>query len=195
MQTFPYSVIGAHGEVLATGTTTDRKLIPGELVLDQTAPPNHWWDGQRFVGIPAQPSPAHLWDWGAHQWVDGRDVDAWRRQKWAEVKHAREAAIAAGVTVAGLGVFDADERACAAVQRELLVRENAGTDYSVRWTMHAKSGNAGVDLKWSGFGMVAAAILGHIPAMHAIARQLRDQIDAPGATVGELAAIRWPNPP
>lgn len=193
MQTYPYSVIGEHGEVLATGTTTDRALIPGQ-VLDRAAPPGHWWDeaSDTFVPIQPQPSPAHAWDWPSHAWVDVRDVDAWRRQKWQEVKAERARRIAAGVEVAGLGTFDADERAAAAVQQQLTLMNATVGDFSVRWTLHASSGNAPVTLDRHEFARVALGVLAHIPAMHAIARELRDRIDAPGASIGELVAVRWP---
>jgi hypothetical protein len=127
--------------------------------------------------------------------VDVRDVQAWRTQKWDEVKTERDRRIADGVAVAGLGTFDADERARAAVLAELAVMDATEGDYRIRWTLHAKSGNEARELDRALFARVASAVLGHIPAMHAIARGLRDRIQAPDVSIGELTALRWPDPP
>ncbi|CAN7537070.1 DUF4376 domain-containing protein [Variovorax sp. LjRoot130] len=187
MQTFPYSVIGDHGEVLNSGTTTDVQLIPGD-VIEQLAPPAHWWNASSsaFVPIGAQPTPYHTFDWPTHQWVSQRTTEMHRADKWREIKAAREAFIAAGVTLPGLGQFDADAAAALNITATYAVLDDMPDDWTIQWT---RLDNSAVSLTKDEFRRVAMRVLTHANFAHSISRRLRDRIEA--STGAALEAIVW----
>ncbi|CAN7468037.1 DUF4376 domain-containing protein [Variovorax sp. LjRoot175] len=187
MQIFPYSVIGPHGEVLGTGTTTDVKLIPGD-VIEQLAPSAHWWDAasSAFVPIGPQPTPYHTFDWPSHQWVSQRTTEMHRADKWREIKAAREAFITGGVMLPGLGRFDADAAAAINVTGQYAALDALPDDWTVEWT---RFDNSAVTLNKEQFRRVAMAVLTHATDAHAIGRRLRDRIEVSSGAA--LEAIQW----
>jgi hypothetical protein len=187
MQTYPYSIIGAHGEVLGTGTTTDISIIPGD-VIPHAAPPEHWWDAasEAFVAKGAQPTPYHRFDWPTHQWVSQRTTEMHRADKWREMKAAREARIASGVNLPGLGRFDADAAAALNITATYAVLDDMPEGWTIQWT---RFDNTAVTLTKEQFRRVAMAVLTHTTDAHAISRRLRDRIEASSGAA--LEAITW----
>ena len=91
----------ATGRVLFGGTCEDRAALAqaGRVVLDVLAPAGaDWWDGAAFQFKPQRPSRHHIWDWGAHSWVDNRTL--------AEAKQAKADELRAAAAAELLGYMD-----------------------------------------------------------------------------------------
>lgn len=188
-KSIPFTVIGDHGRVLSTGFSM---ILPPEsagVVLEQQAPSiDHWWNGEAFVDKGPQPSVHHIFDWPTHQWVDPRDLGAWKAQKWDEVKAARETALAAGLVVGNLGRFDTDATAALNITGVYAALDAMPEGWTIDWT---RFDNTSITLAKEQFREMALAVLTYNASVHATGRMLRDQINAAGA-VGELVGIRWP---
>jgi hypothetical protein len=186
MQTFPYSVIGPHGRVIASGTTTDVRLVPlatGETIIYQRAPTDHWWDAraEAFVPMGAQPSLHHQFDWPTHQWVDERTLEVRRQQKWTEIKAARDLAEVSGFPYMGK-VIQSDAKS---VQR---ITVAASVSEGKDWTC---ADNTVLQLDVEGVKGMPAALARHIDQLHQTAKELRARINAAGSPA-EIDAIAWP---
>jgi hypothetical protein len=181
MQVFPYSVIGQHGQVLATGTTNDLDLILGPLVIREAAPGAHWWDGEKFVPMGDQPSMFHRFDWPTHQWVDERTLDTHRQQKWIEIKAARDLAEVSGFPYMGK-VIQSDPDSV----RRITVAASVSVPRA--WTC---ADNSVLYLDVEGVKGMPAALTQYTDQLHEKARALRARIKAAGSTE-EIDAISWP---
>ena len=145
-----------------------------------------------FVPMPAQPGPWAVWDWGAHAWVDSRTLDDLKAEKWAEIKHAREAAKVAPTMATPYGVFDANAVAIENVKSTIIGRresESLGAQLPpITWTL---ADDSDVQLTTNQLAEVGVLLLGRGNAAHDIARALRGQITA-AESAAALDAITWP---
>lgn len=116
--------------------------------------------------FPAQPSPAHVWDWGLYDWVPSPAA-------LAELKFARSEAVnalrdqkrAAPISYMGI-LFDADSASVANMQG-LATRIERGDGLTLGWIGWRTWDNTMV---WASEG--ASEVLAHL---HALARALEDR--------------------
>lgn len=144
-------------------------------------------DGE-FVPFPSQPSNHHIFDWSRHEWVDPRNIDDFKAERWAAVKAARRAAELGGFTWDG-SRFDSDAASQSSIQ---LAVQSAITSpaegFSIDWTL---SDNTRRALSAADMVAVGRALAAHVAAQHATARALREQIDS-ASSIEEVAAASWP---
>ncbi|WP_017757605.1 hypothetical protein [Pseudacidovorax intermedius] len=93
----------ATGRVLEVGQTMHTlEMRTAEVgVVREEAPPNTYRSGDTWVPIPPQPSPAHRFDWTAHEWVDDTPTVS-----VADLKTARARAVDADFSKASAALLD-----------------------------------------------------------------------------------------
>jgi heterodisulfide reductase subunit A-like polyferredoxin len=99
-----------------------------------------------------------------------------QQRRWAEVKVRRDAAIDAGVTVAGIGIFDSDAISRGNINGAVtgaLMAQAAAAPFSVSWKL---ADNSIVTLDAAQMLLVGAAALAHVAAAHARSQVLGAEI-------------------
>ncbi len=142
---------------------------------------------------PVPPTPGevlHVVE-GALAWVNTDTVEQARSRRWAVIKAQRDAVEFGGFTWDG-SAFDSDAqsqpRIMGAVQMATLAAA-AGQSFGLAWTL---ADNSVRTLDGADMIAVGLALGAHVGTAHAIARTLREQIEA-AATVEDVAAIDWPS--
>lgn len=138
---------------------------------------------------PPQPTPNHVFDYSAKQWVDPRTLDEVKAAQWTAIKAAR-AAHELGGFVWGGSQFDSDQvsqqRIQGAVQLAQLAMA-AGQPFEVDWTL---ADNSTRTLSATDVLQVGMALGGHITAAHTKARALRAAINA-ATTADAVQTTTW----
>lgn len=119
----------------------------------------------------------HVWNWDAQAWQDPRTLADLKADKWAEVKQARETALAAPL-VTPFGVFDADEKGSANIIKSVLLANNLaalGYPVAIDFTL---ADNTQVVLDAPAMVQVGLLLAGREQTIRAHATVLRGQIDA-----------------
>lgn len=99
--TFSFCIIGDHGRVESTGTSSMLPPdIPGKLVLQEIAPADSYWNGTGFVPLGAPGSPYETYDWPTHSWVDLRTLADRKRALMVLATSRRYEAETAGIILA-----------------------------------------------------------------------------------------------
>lgn len=169
------------GETALAGSGTDRTHYVAGGVLTAYAKAQAAARLQR----PAYPC---RWDNTAMAWLDLRDLAQLRADKWAEVKAAREAALAAPLATP-LGTFDADERGSASIVKSVLLANNLsalGYPVAIDFTL---ADNSTVVLDAAAMVQVGLALASREQLLRARASVLREQIAS--ASAAELPTLYW----
>lgn len=135
--------------------------------VDDKEPTNlsDYWNGLEFVSIGKPPSPHHIFDYTAKQWIDPRELDEIKAQKWAEIKSQRDQLEFGGFEFEG-NVYDSDQVS----QGRIMGAAVAGIEQT--WTL---ANNTTVELTAQQLKELYAALQAHIAGVHErgrIARQL-----------------------
>jgi hypothetical protein len=183
------------GEVLYSGTADSPQAIaelPGVAVVEgEQVPCGHYRDGDAWTAVPAQPSPAHSWDWTAKAWHDPRTIEQLRAQKWEQVKTWRAQAIVSPAMTTPYGVFNSDAQGVSDIKDALLGRREAellsGSPLApIGWTL---KDNSVVSLTTDQLGLVAVMLLTRGDLYHQRARALRQRIYDEATTAADLELI------
>ena len=117
-----------------------------------------------FVSTP-HPTQHHTFDYHTKQWIDPRELDEIKAQKWTEIKSQRDQLEFGGFEFEG-GVYDSDQVS----QGRIMGAASAGVNQV--WTL---ADNTTVGLTASQLQQLYAALQAHIASVHErgrIARQL-----------------------
>ncbi|WP_159917879.1 DUF4376 domain-containing protein [Pantoea sp. 18069] len=189
----PFTVYTYEGEIIRSGTApkdqVDIQAREGEMVIREASSFGaQYVSAGRVWDMPLRPSSAHIFDYTKKEWSDPRTLLELRAARWDEIKLARDAAEFGGFVWAG-SRFDSD-----AVSQSRLrgaAQEAAQLPTFARvWTL---ADNTFRELNAAGMTAVVAALDAHIDRQHALARELRMQINA-ATNAAQLAGIRWPDP-
>jgi hypothetical protein len=186
------------GAIIGAGCTDTEGFPLGEFealhVGDALSAKTNWFDGDTPVAyteaeraaLSARPPYAARWDVPTKAWIDTRDLEQVRADKWTEIKAAREGAEYGGFTWDG-SAFDSDAISQGRIQGGVQLANIVGPTFSIDWTLADNTVRA---LSAADMVNVGLALGQHVQAQFAIARTLRDQIAA-ATTVGEVAALAW----
>lgn len=130
-------------------------------------------------------APATLWDDEAGEWVDPRELQEKKDDKWSEIKAARDAEEFSTFTWNSY-TFQCDEVSQQRLQGAVL-RAQIDPEQSVDWTL---ADNTAQTFTATEIKQVGLALAAHVDSCHIKARQLRAQIDA-AASETELNTINW----
>ena len=133
-----------------------------------------------------RPSPHHTFDYASKTWVDPRTLDDLKAAKWNVIKADRDQAEFGGFEWDG-SRFDSDAVSQSRIRGAAQDAAQAPAFARV-WTL---ANNTIRELNSADMTAVAAALNAHIDLQHALARQLRTQINA-ATTAAQLAGIHWP---
>lgn len=141
------------------------------------------------------PEPPHagaqlVWQDGALDWLDGRDLATARADQWEAIKRARDAAEFSRFSWDG-SEFDADERAQARIQGAVqlaTLAQAAGQPFAIDWTLADNTVRTLDAAQMLGVGMALAA---HVQGVHATGRGLRAAIEA-AEDLTAVRALSWP---
>ena len=145
------------------------------------------WDGQDFVDTGESKSSlaSNIWSKEQKKWVDGRDLEQKKADKWAEIKAGRSAE-EFGTFEWTPFTFDSDETSQRRIQGAVQL---AALDPNIvmDWTLADNTVQTFDAPELQGIGQALAS---HVNACHVKARDLRDQINA-AKTEAELSVISW----
>jgi Domain of unknown function (DUF4376) len=187
------SATGLVGSLL-NGPTLDGMPQPqyGQfaVITDYSGPLPAQWNGTEVIAIPAQPSPAHTWDWTTKTWV--LDIAKAKAKARARIKAARAAAITAPL-VTPHGTFQCDAFSASNILKVSLYSQNLaalGEPSDVEFTL---ADNSRPTFTVDQITSVAMAMGSREAAAYAIAQGLLSQIDDPAITTQtQLDAVVWP---
>lgn len=197
--------VEATGEIVRTVSCVAEQVAvqaqAGEVLLPSgdATPNTHYVDDGAVVAYTevqreakaARPTHPAEWSNTAMAWVDLRDLDAVKADKWTELKAARDVAEFGGFAWDG-STFDSDaisqSRIQGAAQLATLAML-ASEGFSIDWTC---ADNSVRTLSGADMIAVGTAMGTHIGTVHAIGRTLRAAIDA-AELVDDLEEITWPD--
>lgn len=187
----PFSVYTAWGEILRSGMAPEDQVEiqarAGEYVVRENSDPySQYVELGRVVDMPVRPSDKHVFDYMQRTWIDLRPLPDLKAAKWQEVKQARDDAEFGGFAWDS-SHFDSDAVSQSRLRGAALeaVRSPA---FSRLWTL---ADNTARQLHAPDMAAVVTALDDHIARQHAVARELRTQINA-ATTAAQLAGIHWP---
>lgn len=126
-----------------------------------------------------------VWDENLGEWVDSRDLEQKKQDKWVEIKAAR-AAQEFGLFEWGGYVFQCDEVSQRRIQGAVQLAA-IDTNTVMDWTL---ADNTVQTFNATELKQIGQALGAHVNACHVKARGLRDQINA-AQTEAELSIITW----
>lgn len=126
--------------------------------------------------------------WELHDFTPGFDLETERAAKWNEIKRTRTAKLEGGFMSQG-HPFQSDPESKTNVIGAAQLATVVGAQFTNTWTC---LDNSVVTLDQMQMIQVGIDLGIHINTMHAIARNLRAQIDA-AMTKEELEAVQWPS--
>jgi hypothetical protein len=194
-----YTIFDARTGAIIGGGCTDTEGFPlGEFeslyVGEALSAKTHWFDGDTPVvytqvereALAARPPHAARWDVGVKAWIDTRDLEQVRADKWTEIKAARECAEYGGFTWDG-SAFDSGAISQARIQASVQLANIVGAAFSIDWTL---ADNTVRTLSAPDMLAVGIALGQHVQAQFGKARALRFQIEA-AALAATLEALAW----
>jgi len=138
------------------------------------------------TGIPNMPPNNYdIWDEVNGGWIDGRDLDQKKADKWVEIKAARDAQ-EFGTFDWGGYTFQCDEVSQRRIQGAVQLSAIDDT-LTLDWTLADNSVQTFNAADFIGIGLALAA---HVNIGHVKSRQLRLDIDS-ATTEAEISAIQW----
>lgn len=145
------------------------------------------WDGQSFLdtGQPKSSLAYNVWSKDQRRWVDSREIDQKKSDKWDEIKASRSDQEFGAFDWGGHS-FDCDESSQRRIQGAVQL---AALDSSIvmDWTL---ADNTVQTFNGTELQQIGQALASHVNACHVKARGLRNQIDA-AQTESELSVISW----
>lgn len=166
----------------------------GQLLLEGEEHAAGWIESGVHHDVPAQPSPAHVWDWGTKTWTDPRTLQALKDAKWEEVKRWRAQARVAPLMQTRFGIFDAHPEAMGNIKDTvagLTAAAALGVEpETVRWTMADENLEQYVTLTPNELREVGVLLMARGYAVHDRSRALFDQI-ASVTSAQQLDSITW----
>ena len=130
-------------------------------------------------------APATLWDDEAGEWVDPRDLEQHKLDRWQELKANRDAEEFSSFTWDD-NVFQCDDVSQRRLQGAIL-QASIDDSVSIEWTL---LDNSAITLSALQLKQVGMALAAHVDACHIKARGLRVQVDA-ASSLTDLNAINW----
>lgn len=175
------AIVSKYGELLYMLQADPETIVlntPSECIaVDDPPDTNMYYLEDGWFPIPLAPSKYHVFDYAFKQWIDPRELDEIKAQKWAEIKSQRDQLEFGGFEFEG-NVYDSDQVS----QGRIMGAAAAGIDQT--WTL---ANNATVELTAQQLKELYAALQAHIAGVHErgrIARQLvfeaetKEQVEA-----------------
>lgn len=193
-----YVVFNDDGEIIRCGTCPDDQLDiqgPVGFVLEgDAAPSTHYvlngvitaYSTEQAAAKATRTSRWHDWSNSSMSWVDSRDVDIHKLQKWEEIKTIRAAKCAELLTV-GAMTFDATAVSQQQINGAVTLALLAPSDWTIDWTL---GDNTTATLTKAEMIAVGVALGARTSAIYAQGRVLREAIDA-ATTAAEVEGITW----
>lgn len=136
--------------------------------------------------VPTIPTPPFIyWDEHVGQWIDPRDLEQHKLDKWQELKANRDAEEFSSFTWDG-NEFQCDDLSQRRLQGAIL-QASLDDAVSIEWTL---LDNSAITLSALQLTQVGMALAAHVDACHIKARGLRVQVDA-ATSLTDLNAINW----
>ncbi|MDA3447898.1 MULTISPECIES: DUF4376 domain-containing protein, partial [unclassified Acinetobacter] len=148
--------------------------------LDDPPFPNMFFQKGKWVSIPTQPSPYHIFNYETKKWVDNRSLEDVKKHKWEHIKQQRDQFEYGGFEFDG-GIYDSDQVS----QGRIMGAAVAGVDQI--WTL---ADNTTIDLSASQLQQLYAALQAHIANAHERGRIARQKIEA-ALTYEEIEAVNF----
>lgn len=188
----------------AVGGLNKFTLVLTECTIDENTPNTarlvfeaHDWSETMQGGVyfedingtleiqPHQPAPHNIFNWHTKQWEDPRTVQELKRNKWRDIKEAREAAINA-VLITPYGMFDSDAKSRATITGAVLMA-SLYSEFSIDWTL---ADNTLRTLNAQEMISVGMYLSSHTSLNYQKGRRLRIELEA-ALTIKEVASISW----
>ncbi|MDA3446879.1 MULTISPECIES: DUF4376 domain-containing protein, partial [unclassified Acinetobacter] len=148
--------------------------------LDDPPFPNMFFQKGKWVSIPTQPSPYHIFNYETKKWVDNRSLEDVKKHKWEHIKQQRDQFEYGGFEFDG-GIYDSDQVS----QGRIMGAAVAGVDQI--WTL---ADNTTIDLSASQLQQLYAALQAHIANAHERGRIARQKIET-ALTYEEIEAVNF----
>lgn len=136
-------------------------------------------DKGEWYAIEGKPSENHIYDYDLKDWIDPRNLDEIKAQKWDEIKSQRDRLEFGGFEFEG-GVYDSDQVS----QGRIMGAAIAGVDQV--WTL---ADNTTVELRAEEIKEMYQVMQSHIASVHERGREARLAIDR-ALTKEEVEAIQ-----
>uniref|UniRef100_UPI0037BEE180 DUF4376 domain-containing protein n=1 Tax=Acinetobacter baumannii TaxID=470 RepID=UPI0037BEE180 len=153
-------LVSKYGEVIGHIFGNDEMIKlntpEGCIALDDPPFPNMFFQKGKWVSIPTQPSPYHIFNYETKEWVDNRSLEDVKKHKWEHIKQQRDQFEYGGFEFDG-GIYDSDQVS----QGRIMGAAVAGVDQI--WTL---ADNTTIDLSASQLQQLYAALQAHIANAH-----------------------------
>lgn len=156
---------------IAVASPTRYRLVGGQLVDS---------------GKPKLPPERHL-RWTGEDWADLRTLEQTKADRWEKIKATRDSIEHGGFTWDG-STFDSDLASQNKIIGAVQLANVTGPNFTIDWTL---ANNSVRTLSAADMVEVGKTLGLHVSTQHAIARGLRQQIEA-ATTAQEVEAIAWP---
>ncbi|HHB2262402.1 DUF4376 domain-containing protein [Acinetobacter baumannii] len=177
-------LVSKYGEVIGHIFGNDEMIKlntpEGCIALDDPPFPNMFFQKGKWVSIPTQPSPYHIFDYETKKWVDNRSLEDVKKHKWEHIKQQRDQFEYGGFEFDG-GIYDSDQVS----QGRIMGAAVAGVDQI--WTL---ADNTTIDLSASQLQQLYAALQAHIANAHERGRIARQKIET-ALTYEEIEAVNF----
>ncbi|EXI11603.1 MULTISPECIES: DUF4376 domain-containing protein [Acinetobacter calcoaceticus/baumannii complex] len=177
-------LVSKYGEVIGHIFGNDEMIKlntpEGCIALDDPPFPNMFFQKGKWVSIPTQPSPYHIFNYETKKWVDNRSLEDVKKHKWEHIKQQRDQFEYGGFEFDG-GIYDSDQVS----QGRIMGAAVAGVDQI--WTL---ADNTTIDLSASQLQQLYAALQAHIANAHERGRIARQKIEA-ALTYEEIEAVNF----
>lgn len=183
----PFTVVGDHGRVKYTGTSSALPPDSEGLILSERAPGGTWWNGSAFVPLGAPPSMFHRFDWPTHTWVDQKTLSVAKTLKRAEID--RELCTRAALLTDG---YPEPERLTWPVQQAEALAFGADPQAATPYLdgLAAARGITPADMRQRTLDAVLA-FMNASQILVGTRQKLQTQVDA-AESVAAVEAIAWP---
>lgn len=152
----------------------------GCIALDDPPCPNMFFQEGKWINIPTQPSPYHIFDYETKKWVDNRSLEDVKRHKWEDIKQQRDQFEFGGFEFEN-NIFDSDSNS------QLRIATAALLGVSVEWTL---KDNSVVNLSPDQLIELKTALAVHINNIHERGRIARQKIET-ALTYEEIEAVNF----
>ncbi|WOQ33651.1 DUF4376 domain-containing protein [Acinetobacter baumannii] len=177
-------LVSKYGEVIGHIFGNDEMIKlntpEGCIALDDPPFPNMFFQKGKWVSIPTQPSPYHIFNYETKKWVDNRSLEDVKKHKWEHIKQQRDQFEYGGFEFDG-GIYDSDQVS----QGRIMGAAVAGVDQI--WTL---ADNTTIDLSASQLQQLYAALQAHIASVHERGRIARQKIET-ALTYEEIEAVNF----
>lgn len=162
------AIISKNGKILFSIQANNEIVelnTPEDCIAVKDPPNSNMFYQDGWVDMPSQPSSNHIFDYDLKQWVDPRNFNEIKAQKWSEMKSLRDQLEFGGFEFEG-NIYDSDQVS----QGRIMGAASAQVDQI--WTL---ASNETVDLTAIQLSQLYQALQAHIANIHErgrIARQL-----------------------